>query len=138
VEDPTFDRHGLTPVTVLNQAMSGLSHLHSLNIGKMNFFFEDCVSENEFQNRRKISLESKHDYHTIWPWTFLVHYLQKYQNTSLISDLTTKNGNKALFILRNRAHSFVAENWACWPTTGPTNEASIFVITREKTALNSR
>ena len=77
MEDPTFDRHGLTPVTVLNQAMSGLSHLHSLNIGKMNFFFEDCVNENEFQNRRKISLESKHDYHAICPWTFLVHYLQK-------------------------------------------------------------
>ena len=33
-------------------------------------------------------------------------------NTSLISGLTTKNGNKALFVLRNRAHSFVAENWA--------------------------
>ncbi|XP_022799133.1 serine/threonine-protein kinase/endoribonuclease IRE1-like [Stylophora pistillata] len=35
VEDPTFERHGLTPVTVLNQAMSGLAHLHSLNIGKI-------------------------------------------------------------------------------------------------------
>lgn len=46
VEDPTFDRHGLTPVTVLNQAMSGLAHLHSLNIGKMNFFFEDCANKN--------------------------------------------------------------------------------------------
>ena len=34
VEDLTFDRRGLTPVTVLNQAMSGLAHLHSLNIGK--------------------------------------------------------------------------------------------------------
>ena len=34
-------------------------------------------------------------------------------NKSLISDLTTKtNGNKALFVLRNRAHSFVADNWA--------------------------
>ena len=33
-------------------------------------------------------------------------------NTSLISDLTTKIGNKVLFILRNRVHSFVAENWA--------------------------
>ena len=33
-------------------------------------------------------------------------------NTSLISDLTTKIGDKALFILRNRALSFVAENWA--------------------------
>ena len=41
VEDPRFDRHGLTPVTVLNQAMSGLAHLHSLNIGKKNFFSED-------------------------------------------------------------------------------------------------
>ena len=32
---------------------------------------------------------------------------------SLISDLTTKNGNQAMFIyiLRNRAHSFVAENF---------------------------
>ena len=37
MEDPTFDRHGLTPVTVLNQAMSGLAHLHSLNIGKGTF-----------------------------------------------------------------------------------------------------
>ena len=33
-------------------------------------------------------------------------------NRSLISELTTKIGDKALFILRNRAHSFVAENWA--------------------------
>ena len=33
-------------------------------------------------------------------------------NTSLISDLTTKIGDKALFILKNRALSFVAENWA--------------------------
>ena len=47
MEDPTFDRHGLTPVTVLNQALSGLAHLHSLNIGKMNFFFENCVKEND-------------------------------------------------------------------------------------------
>ena len=60
------------------------------------------------------------------------------RNTSLISDLTTKNGNKALFILRNRAHSFVAENFARWPIKGPTNEASVFVITWEKTALSSR
>ena len=41
-------------------------------------------------------------------------------------------------MLRNRAHSFVAENWARWPITGPTNEASISVITWEKTALRSR
>ena len=33
-------------------------------------------------------------------------------NTSLNSELTTKIGDKALFILRNRAHSFVADNWA--------------------------
>ena len=33
-EDPTFDRHGLTLVTVLEQATSGLAHLHSLNVGK--------------------------------------------------------------------------------------------------------
>ena len=33
-------------------------------------------------------------------------------NTSLISGLTTKIGDKALFILRNWALSFVAENWA--------------------------
>ena len=39
-EDPTFDRHGLTPVTVLEQATSGLAHLHSLNIGKMMFLFK--------------------------------------------------------------------------------------------------
>ena len=48
VEDPTFDRRGLTPVTVLNQAMSGLAHLHSPNIGKMSFFFEEKKKKNEF------------------------------------------------------------------------------------------
>ena len=48
-------------------------------------------------------------------------------NTNLICDLTTKIGDKALFMLRNRALSFVAENWARWPITGPTNDASIFV-----------
>ena len=59
-------------------------------------------------------------------------------NKSLISDLKTKIGDKALFVLMNQAHSFVAENWARWLLTGPTNEASIFIITREKTALRSR
>lgn len=54
MEDPAFDRHGLTPVTVLNQAMSGLAHLHSLNIGKMNLFFEDCANKTRFSSRRKI------------------------------------------------------------------------------------
>ena len=60
---------------------------------------------------------------------------------SLLSDLTTKNGNKALFILRNRAHSFVvfcgrelgslADNWA--------HELSLhFRYYMEKTALSSR
>ena len=39
MKDPAkFERHGLAPETVLNQAMSGLSHLHSLNIGKIYFF----------------------------------------------------------------------------------------------------
>ena len=37
-------------------------------------------------------------------------------NPNLSSDLTTKTstktGNNGLFILRNRADSFVAENWA--------------------------
>ena len=33
-------------------------------------------------------------------------------NRSLISDLTAKIGDEALFILRNRADSLVAENWA--------------------------
>ncbi|CAH2307531.1 serine threonine- kinase endoribonuclease IRE2 isoform X1 [Pelobates cultripes] len=32
VEDPNLQCQGLDPVTVLNQAMSGLTHLHSLNI----------------------------------------------------------------------------------------------------------
>ncbi|XP_062388116.1 serine/threonine-protein kinase/endoribonuclease IRE1-like isoform X2 [Sardina pilchardus] len=32
VERPDFDRHGLEPVSLLQQAMSGLAHLHSLNI----------------------------------------------------------------------------------------------------------
>ena len=48
-----------------------------------------------------------------------------------------KNGNKMLFILRNRARCFVAENSAHWPITLPTNKASIFAITREKIALSS-
>ena len=53
---------------------------------------------------------------------------------SLISDLTTKNGNQAMFIyiLRNRAHSFVAENLALWPIIGPTNEASISLLLGRK------
>ena len=58
--------------------------------------------------------------------------------TQALSDLTAKNGNKTLFILMNRAHSFVAENWASWPITGPKNEAFIFVITQERTALSGR
>ncbi|CAH1794461.1 unnamed protein product [Owenia fusiformis] len=32
VENRSFDRRGLDPVTILQQAMSGLAHLHSLNI----------------------------------------------------------------------------------------------------------
>ncbi|KAL2101092.1 hypothetical protein ACEWY4_002853 [Coilia grayii] len=32
VERPDFERHGLEPVSLLQQAMSGLAHLHSLNI----------------------------------------------------------------------------------------------------------
>ena len=47
-------------------------------------------------------------------------------NASPIGDLITKNGNKALFILRNRPYFFVAENWTPGPITGPTNEAYIF------------
>ena len=53
---------------------------------------------------------------------------RNFKTKALFSGLTTKNGNKALFILRNRAHSFVPKNWARWPITGPTNEASIFVL----------
>lgn len=33
VERKDFDRHGLEPVVLLQQTMSGLAHLHSLNIG---------------------------------------------------------------------------------------------------------
>lgn len=33
VEQKDFNRHGLEPVTLLQQTMSGLAHLHSLNIG---------------------------------------------------------------------------------------------------------
>lgn len=33
VEKTDFDRHGLEPVMLLQQTMSGLAHLHSLNIG---------------------------------------------------------------------------------------------------------
>ncbi|XP_031563309.1 serine/threonine-protein kinase/endoribonuclease IRE2-like isoform X1 [Actinia tenebrosa] len=32
VEDPRFDRHGLSHLEVLKQAMAGLDHLHALNI----------------------------------------------------------------------------------------------------------
>lgn len=34
VESPSFNRRSLDPVSVLHQTMSGLAHLHSLNIGK--------------------------------------------------------------------------------------------------------
>lgn len=40
-EDPTFQRHGLMPVTVLEQATSGLAHLHSLNIGKREIYIAE-------------------------------------------------------------------------------------------------
>lgn len=40
-EDPTFQRHGLMPVTVLEQATSGLAHLHSLNIGKKEIYYAE-------------------------------------------------------------------------------------------------
>lgn len=33
VERKDFDRNGLEPVVLLQQTMSGLAHLHSLNIG---------------------------------------------------------------------------------------------------------
>ena len=46
--------------------------------------------------------------------------------TQALSDLTTKNVNKALFILMNWVYSFVAENWARWLITGPMNIALIF------------
>jgi serine/threonine protein kinase len=35
VEKPDIDRKGLEPMTLLQQAMSGLAHLHSLNIGRV-------------------------------------------------------------------------------------------------------
>lgn len=68
VEDPTFDRHGLTPVTVLNQAMSGLAHLHSLNIGKNNFFSQwgfVLIKINFIKEGN--SPEGDRDFHTIYP-----------------------------------------------------------------------
>ena len=34
VTEANFDRHDLQPVELLHQALSGLAHLHSLNIGK--------------------------------------------------------------------------------------------------------
>ena len=68
--------------------------------------------------------------------SYLIKILDRNIKTQASSDLTAKNGNKALFILMNRVHSFVAENWARWPITGPTNVAFIFVITQEKTALS--
>ena len=37
-----------------------------------------------------------------------------------------------IYILRNRAHSFVAENLALWPIIGPTNEASISLLLGRK------
>lgn len=54
VEDPTFDRHDLTPVTVLNQAMSGLAHLHSLNI-----VHRDIKPHNVLISKRSASGEVK-------------------------------------------------------------------------------
>lgn len=54
VEDPTFERHGLTPVTVLNQAMSGLTHLHSLNI-----VHRDIKPHNVLISKRSVSGEVK-------------------------------------------------------------------------------
>lgn len=38
VERKDFDRHGLEPVMLLQQTMSGLAHLHSLNIGICYYF----------------------------------------------------------------------------------------------------
>ena len=37
-----------------------------------------------------------------------------------------------IYILRNRAHSFVAENLALWPIIGPTKEASISLLLGRK------
>ena len=33
VTDANFDRHGLEPVQLLEEALSGIAHLHSLKIG---------------------------------------------------------------------------------------------------------
>ena len=39
VSDEKFERHGLRPVELLFQALSGLAHLHSLNIGNLISFY---------------------------------------------------------------------------------------------------
>ena len=57
-------------------------------------------------------------------------FVVEISNTSLISDLTTKIGDKALYILRIRAHSFVAENWAALADNWAHERRVIFVITR--------
>jgi len=48
VERKDFDRHGLEPVTLLEQTMSGLSHLHSLNIGNIICDITDTCLNEEF------------------------------------------------------------------------------------------
>ncbi|XP_073245548.1 serine/threonine-protein kinase/endoribonuclease IRE1-like [Porites lutea] len=53
-EDPTFDRHGLAPVAVLEQATSGLTYLHSLNI-----VHRDIKPHNVLISKRSASGEVK-------------------------------------------------------------------------------
>ena len=69
VTDANFERNGLQPVDLLYQALSGLAHLHSLNIGKFFISFQVMLLEKERRRSVKLSfclaqIKSK-NYHNV-------------------------------------------------------------------------